>query len=183
MGVMRTEVRGYELNGDYIVAIMGYNLHNGSTISKAMLYKCMDEDVFKKFKEKMEHQGGFDSKLDLNVNMYFKGTTFYDSDRDVYCTSTKEALDMIFSYCADLLCGSLSGFNSLFTRWLPNFESCRLDITSSKEGLGTSALIYLYGDKETLDGFSDEVCVPMDKSRFHATTSTFYGYVVFIFNL
>ena len=183
MGVMRTEVRGYELNGDYIVAIMGYNLHNGSTISKAMLYKCMDEDVFKKFKEKMEYQGGFDSKLDLNVNMYFKGTTFYDSDRDVYCTSTKEALDMIFSYCADLLCGSLSGFNSLFTRWLPNFESCRLDITSSKEGLGTNALIYLYGDEETLGGFSDEVCVPMDKSRFHATTSTFYGYVVFTFNL
>lgn len=183
MGVMRTEVRGYELNGDYIVAIMGYNLHNGSTISKAMLYKCMDEGVFKKFKEKMEYQGGFDSKLDLNVNMYFKGTTFYDSDRDVYCTSTKEALDMIFSYCADLLCGSLSGFNSLFTRWLSNFESCRLYITSSKEGLGTSALIYLYGDKETLDGFSDEVCVPMDKTRFHATTSTFYGYVVFKFNL
>lgn len=147
---------------------MGYNLHNGSTISKAMLYKCMDEDVFKKFKEKMEYQGGFDSKLDLNVNMYFNGTTFYDSDRDVYCTSTKEALDMIFSYCADLLCGSLSGFNSLFTRWLSNFESCRLDITSSKEGLGTSALIYLYGDEETLDGFSDEVCVPMDKTRFHS---------------
>lgn len=183
MGVMRTEVRGYELNGDYIVAIMGYNLHNGSTISKAMLYKCMDEDVFKKFKEKMEYQGGFDSIYDLNKNMYSMGTTFYDSDRDVYCTGTKEALDMIFSYCADLLCGSLSGFNSLFTRWLPNFESCRLDITSSKEGLGTSALIYLYGDKETLDGFSDEVCVPMDKSRFHATTSTFYGYVVFTFNL
>lgn len=183
MGVMHTEVRGYELNGDYIVAIMGYNLHNGSTISKAMLYKCMDEDVFKKFKEKMEYQGGFDSIYDLNKNMYSMGTTFYDSDRDVYCTSTKEALDMIFSYCADLLCGSLSGFNSLFTRWLSNFESCRLDITSSKEGLGTSALIYLYGDKETLDGFSDEVCVPMDKTRFHATTSTFYGYVVFTFNL
>ena len=127
-GVLRTEVRGYEINGDYIIAIMGYNLHNGSTISKAMLYKCMDEDVFKKFKEKMEYQGGFDSKLDLNVNMYFNGTTFYDSDRDVYCTSTKEALDMIFSYCADLLCGSLSGFNSLFTRWLPTL-GCRLTIT------------------------------------------------------
>lgn len=121
--------------------------------------------------------------LNVTAKSSFEGTTFYDSDRDVYCTSTKEALDMIFSYCADLLCGSLSGFNSLFTRWLSNFESCRLDITSSKEGLGTSALIYLYGDKETLDGFSDEVCVPMDKTRFHATTSTFYGYVVFTFNL
>lgn len=183
MGIIRTEVLGYEINGDYIVAINCYNIHNGSTIGKSMLYKCMDEDVFNKFKEKMENQGGFDSVYDLNRNMYSCGTTCYNSDKDEYATNTKEALDMIFSYCADSLCGSLSGFNSLFTKWLVSFDSCRLDITSSRDSLNISVLIYLYGDEETLNGFSDEVCYPMDKSRFHATTSIRYGYVVFTFNL
>lgn len=183
MGVIRTEVHGYDINGEYIVAIVCSSLNNGSPIGKALLYKCSDEDVFNAFKEKMENQGGFDSVYDLNKNMYSKGFTCYHSDRDIYCTNTKEALDMIFSYCADSLYGSLSGFNSLFTKWLVDFDSCRLDITSSRDSLGISVLIYLYGDEETLNGFSDEVCYPMDKFRFRATTSTFYGYVVFTFNL
>ena len=158
MGVIRTEVHGYDINGEYIVAIVCSSLNNGSPIGKALLYKCSDEDVFNAFKEKMENQGGFDSVYDLNKNMYSKGFTCYHSDRDIYCTNTKEALDMIFSYCADSLYGSLSGFNSLFTKWLVDFDSCRLDITSSRDSLGISVLIYLYGDEETLNGFSDEVC-------------------------
>lgn len=52
-GVLRTEVRGYEINGEYFVAIIGYNLLKGTTVGKARICKCSDEDVFKKFKEKM----------------------------------------------------------------------------------------------------------------------------------
>lgn len=45
-GVLRTEVRGYEINGDYVVAVIGYNLHKGTTVGKAMLWECSNEDVF-----------------------------------------------------------------------------------------------------------------------------------------
>lgn len=184
MGVMRTEVRGYELNGDYIVAIMGYNLHNGSTISKAMLYKCMDEDVFKKFKEKMEYQGGFDSKLDLNVNMYFEGTTFYDSDRDVYCTSTKEALDMIFSYCADSFCSSLS--RSDITDALGQFDTCRLDIASpNKDGMSIGVVVNLYGESDIVDSFYDTIGTEVNKlgSFYRVVTYPKDGQAIILFNL
>ena len=142
-GVLRTEVRGYEINGDYIVAIIGYNLHKGTTVGKAMLYKCSTEDVFKKFKEKMEHQGGFDSIYDLNKEMYSEGTTYYDSVKDVYCKNTKEALDMIFSYCADSFCSSLS--RSDITKAFSQFDTCRLDISSGAGSMSTGVMINLYG--------------------------------------
>lgn len=34
-GVLRTEVRGYEINGEYFVAIIGYNLLKGTTVGVA----------------------------------------------------------------------------------------------------------------------------------------------------
>lgn len=51
---------------------------------------------------------GMVSSISKNTNMYRSGVTYYDSNRDIYCKNTKEALDMIFSYCADSFCSSLS---------------------------------------------------------------------------
>lgn len=142
-GVLRTEVRGYEINGDYVVAVIGYNLHKGTTVGKAMLWECSNEDVFNKFKEKMENQGGFDSIYDVNTSMYRSGTTYYDSNRDVYCENTKEALDMIFSYCADSFCSGLS--RSDITDAFSQFGACRLDISSGAGSMSTGVMINLYG--------------------------------------
>lgn len=182
-GVLRTEVHGYEINGDYIVAIIGYNLHKGTTVGKAMLYKCSDEDVFNKFKEKMEYQGGFDSIYDLNTSMYQSGTTYYDSNRDVYCKNTKEALDMIFSYCADSFCSSLS--RSDITNVLSQFDTCRLDIASSQGAMSTGVLINLYGgEPSVVDSLYDTIGTEVNKlnSFYRVITYAEDGQLIILFN-
>ena len=182
-GVLRTEVRGYEINGDYIVAIIGYNLHKGTTVGKAMLWECSNEDVFNKFKEKMEHQGGFDSIYDVNTSMYRSGTTYYDSNRDVYCENTKEALDMIFSYCADSFCSSLS--RSDITDAFSQFGTCRLDIASSQDAMSTNVLINLYdGEPGIVDSMYDTIGTKVNKlnSFYRFITYAEDGQAIIIFN-
>lgn len=181
---LRTEVRGYEINGEYFVAIIGYNLHKGTTVGKARICKCSDEDVFKKFKEKMENQGGFDSIYDLNTNMYRSGVTYYDSNRDIYCKNTKEALDMIFSYCTDSFCSSLS--RSDITNALGQFDTCRLDIASpNKDGMSTSVAVYLYGESDIVDSFYDTFGTEVNKigSFYRVVTYPKYGQAIILFNL
>ena len=182
-GVLRTEVRGYEINGDYVVAVIGYNLHKGTTVGKAMLWECSDEDVFNKFKEKMEHQGGFDSIYDVNTSMYRSGTTYYDSNRDVYCENTKEALDMIFSYCADSFCSSLS--RSDIADAFSQFETCRLDISSSQDAISTSVLINLYGGEPGIvDSMYDTIGTKVNKlnSFYRFITYAEDGQAIILFN-
>lgn len=182
-GVLLTEVRGYEINGEYFVAIIGYNLHKGTTVGKAMLWECSNEDVFNKFKEKMEHQGGFDSIYDLNTSMYRCGTTYYDSNRDVYCKNTKEALDMIFTYCADSFCSSLS--RSDIIEAFSQFETCRLDISSSQDAMSTSVLINLYGGKsEVVDSLYNTVGIKVNSlgSFYRVITYPKDGQVIILFN-
>ena len=181
--ILRTEVRGYEINGDYIVAVIGYNLHKGTTVGKAMLWECSNEDVFNKFKEKMEHQGGFDSIYDVNTSMYRSGTTYYDSNRDVYCENTKEALDMIFSYCADSFCSSLS--RSDITDAFSQFGTCRLDISSSQDAMSTSVLINLYdGEPGIVDSMYDTIGTKVNKlnSFYRFITYAEDGQAVILFN-
>lgn len=183
-GVLRTEVHGYEINGEYFVAIIGYNLLKGTTVGKARICKCSDEDVFKKFKEKMENQGGFDSIYDLNTNMYRSGVTYYDSNRDIYCKNTKEALDMIFSYCADSFCSSLS--RSDITDALCQFDTCRLDIASpNKDGMSTSVVVNLYGESDIVDSFYDTIGTEVNKigSFYRVVTYPKDGQVIILFNL
>ena len=180
---LRTEVRGYEINGDYVVAVIGYNLHKGTTVGKAMLWECSNEDVFNKFKEKMEHQGGFDSIYDVNTSMYRSGTTYYDSNRDVYCENTKEALDMIFSYCADSLCSSLS--RSDIAEAFSQFGTCRLDISSSQDAMSTSVLINLYGGEPGIvDSMYDTIGTKVNKlnSFYRFITYAEDGQAIIIFN-
>lgn len=182
-GVLRTEVRGYEINGDYVVAVIGYNLHKGTTVGKAMLWECSNEDVFNKFKEKMEHQGGFDSIYDVNTSMYRSGTTYYDSNRDVYCENTKEALDMIFSYCADSFCSSLS--RSDIADAFSQFETCRLDISSSQDAISTSVLINLYGGEPGIvDSMYDTIGTKVNKlnSFYRFITYAEDGQAIILFN-
>lgn len=181
--ILRTEVRGYEINGDYFVAVIGYNLHKGTTIGKAMLWECSNEDVFNKFKEKMEHQGGFDSTYDVNTSMYRSGTTYYDSNRDVYCENTKEALDMIFSYCADSFCSSLS--MSDITEAFSQFGTCRLDIASSQDAMSTNVLINLYGGEPGIvDSMYDIIGTKVNKlnSFYRFITYAEDGQAIIIFN-
>nr|DAY36536.1 MAG TPA: hypothetical protein [Bacteriophage sp.] len=181
--ILRTEVRGYEINGDYVVAVIGYNLHKGTTVGKAMLWECSNEDVFNKFKEKMEHQGGFDSIYDVNTSMYRSGTTYYDSNRDVYCENTKEALDMIFSYCADSFCSSLS--RSDIIEAFSQFETCRLDIASpNKDGMSTSVVVNLYGESDIVDSFYDTIGTEVNKigSFYRVITYPKDGQVIILFN-
>lgn len=181
--ILRTEVRGYEINGDYIVAVIGYNLHKGTTVGKAMLWECSNEDVFNKFKEKMEHQGGFDSIYDVNTSMYRSGTTYYDSNRDVYCGNTKEALDMIFSYCADSFCSSLS--RSDITEAFSQFGTCRLDISSNQDAMSTSVLINLYGGEPGIvDSMYDTIGTKVNKlnSFYRFITYAEDGQAIIIFN-
>lgn len=181
--VLRTEVRGYEINGDYVVAVIGYNLHKGTTVGKAMLWECSNEDVFNKFKEKMEHQGGFDSIYDVNTSMYRSGTTYYDSNRDVYCENTKEALDMIFSYCADSFCSSLS--RSDITDAFSQFGTCRLDISSSQDAMSTNVLINLYGGEPGIvDSMYDTIGTKVNKlnSFYRFITYAEDGQAIIIFN-
>ena len=181
--ILRTEVRGYEINGDYFVAVIGYNLHKGTTVGKAMLWECSNEDVFNKFKEKMEHQGGFDSTYDVNTSMYRSGTTYYDSNRDVYCENTKEALDMIFSYCADSFCSSLS--RSDITEAFSQFGTCRLDIASSQGAMSTNVLINLYGgDPGIVDSMYDTIGTKVNKlnSFYRFITYAEEGQAIIIFN-
>lgn len=183
-GVLRTEVRGYEISGEYFVAIIGYNLLKGTTVGKARICKCSDEDVFKKFKEKMENQGGFDSIYDLNTNMYRSGVTYYDSNRDIYCKNTKEALDMIFSYCADSFCSSLS--RSDITDALGQFDTCRLDIASpNKDGMSTSVVVNLYGESDIVDSFYDTIGTEVNKlgSFYRVVTCPKDGQAIILFNL
>lgn len=180
---LRTEVRGYEINGDYVVAVIGYNLHKGTTVGKAMLWECSNEDVFNKFKEKMEHQGGFDSTYDVNTSMYRSGTTYYDSNRDVYCENTKEALDMIFSYCADSFCSGLS--RSDITDAFSQFGACRLDISSSQDAMSTSVLINLYGGEPgVVDSLYDTIGTKVNKlnSFYRFITYAEDGQAIIIFN-
>ena len=182
-GFLRTEVRGYEINGDYVVAVIGYNLHKGTTVGKAMLWECSNEDVFNKFKEKMENQGGFDSIYDVNTSMYQSGTTYYDSNRDVYCENTKEALDMIFSYCADSLCSSLS--RSDITDAFSQFGACRLDIASSQGSMSTGVLINLYGGEPGIvDSMYDTIGTKVNKlnSFYRFITYAEDGQAIIIFN-
>lgn len=181
--ILRTEVRGYEINGDYIVAVIGYNLHKGTTVGKAMLWECSNEDVFNKFKEKMEYQGGFDSIYDVNTSMYRSGTTYYDSNRDVYCENTKEALDMIFSYCADSFCSGLS--RSDITDAFSQFGTCRLDISSSQDAMSTSVLINLYGGEPGIvDSMYDTIGTKVNKlnSFYRFITYAEDGQAIIIFN-
>ena len=183
-GVLRTEVRGYEINGDYIVAVIGYNLHKGMTVGKAMLWECSNEDVFNRFKEKMENQGGFDSIYDVNTSMYQRGTTYYDSNRDVYCENTKEALDMIFSYCADSFCSSLS--RSDITEAFIQFEKCRLGIASSQGSMSTIVLINLYGGEPGfVDSMYDTIGTKVNKLnsfyRFITYAEDGQAIIIFIF--
>lgn len=181
--ILRTEVRGYEINGDYVVAVIGYNLHKGTTVGKAMLWECSNEDVFNKFKEKMEHQGGFDSTYDVNTSMYRSGTTYYDSNRDVYCENTKEALDMIFSYCADSFCSGLS--RSDITDAFSQFGTCRLDISSSQDAMSTSVLINLYGGEPGIvDSMYDTIGTKVNKlnSFYRLITYAEDGQAIIIFN-
>lgn len=184
-GVLRTEVHGYEISGEYFVAIIGYNLHKGTTVGKAMLWECSNEDVFNKFKEKMENQGGFDSIYDLNTNMYRSGVTYYDSNRDIYCKNTKEALDMIFSYCADSFCSSLS--RSDITNALGRFDTCRLDIASpNKDGMSTSVVVNLYGgEPEVVDLMYDTIGTKVNKlnSFYRFITYAEDGQAIILFNL
>lgn len=183
-GVLLTEVRGYEINGEYFVAIIGYNLLKGTTVGKARICKCSDEDVFKKFKEKMENQGGFDSIYDLNTNMYRSGVTYYDSNRDIYCKNTKEALDMIFSYCADSFCSSLS--RSDITEAFSQFGTCRLDISSSQDAMSTNVLINLYGGEPGIvDSMYDTIGTKVNKlnSFYRFITYAEDGQAIIIFNL
>lgn len=180
---LRTEVRGYEINGDYVVAVIGYNLHKGTTVGKAMLWECSNEDVFNKFKEKMEHQGGFDSIYDVNTSMYRSGTTYYDSNRDVYCENTKEALDMIFSYCADSFCSSLS--RSDITGAFSQFGTCRLDIASNQDAMSTNVLINLYGGEPGIvDSMYDTIGTKVSKlnSFYRFITYAEDGQAIIIFN-
>lgn len=182
-GVLRTEVRGYEINGDYFVAVIGYNLHKGTTVGKAMLWECSNEDVFNKFKEKMEYQGGFDSTYDVNTSMYRSGTTYYDSNRDVYCENTKEALDMIFSYCADSFCSSLP--RSDITEAFSQFGTCRLDIASSQDAMSTNVLINLYGGEPGIvDSMYDTIGTKVNKlnSFYRFITYAEDGQAIIIFN-
>lgn len=180
---LRTEVRGYEINGDYVVAVIGYNLHKGTTVGKAMLWECSNVDVFNKFKDKMEHQGGFDSIYDVNTSMYRSGTTYYDSNRDVYCENTKEALGMIFSYCADSFCSSLS--RSDIIEAFSQFETCRLDISSSQDAMSTSVLINLYGGKsEVVDSLYNTIGIKVNSlgSFYRVITYPKDGQVIILFN-
>ncbi len=182
-GVLRTEVRGYEINGDYVVAVIGYNLHKGTTVGKAMLWECSNEDVFNKFKEKMENQGGFDSIYDVNTSMYRSGTTYYDSNRDVYCENTKEALDMIFSYCADSFCSGLS--RSDITDAFSQFGACRLDIASRQDAMSTNVLINLYGGEPGIvDSMYDTIGTKVNKlnSFYRFITYAEDGQAIIIFN-
>lgn len=182
-GVLHTEVRGYEINGDYVVAVIGYNLHKGTTVGKAMLWECSNVDVFNKFKEKMEHQGGFDSIYDVNTNMYQSGTTYYDSNRDVYCKNTKEALDMIFSYCADSFCSSLS--RSDITDAFSQFGTCRLDISSNQDSMSTCVLINLYGGEPGIvDSMYDTIGTKVNKlnSFYRFITYAEDGQAIILFN-
>lgn len=181
--ILRTEVRGYEINGDYFVAVIGYNLHKGTTVGKAMLWECSNEDVFNKFKEKMEHQGGFDSTYDVNASMYRSGTTYYDSNRDVYCENTKEALDMIFSYCADSFCSSLS--RSDIAEAFSQFGTCRLDISSSQDAMSTSVLINLYGGEPGIvDSMYDTIGTKVNQlnSFYRFITYAEDGQAIILFN-
>ncbi len=181
--ILRTEVRGYEINGDYVVAVIGYNLHKGTTVGKAMLWECSNEDVFNKFKEKMENQGGFDSIYDVNTSMYRSGTTYYDSNRDVYCENTKEALDMIFSYCADSFCSSLS--RSDITDAFSQFGTCRLDISSNQDSMSTSVLINLYdGEPGIVDSMYDTIGTKVNSlgSFYRFITYAEDGQAIIIFN-
>lgn len=182
--ILRTEVRGYEINGDYVVAVIGYNLHKGTTVGKAMLWECSNEDVFNKFKEKMEHQGGFDSIYDVNTSMYRSGTTYYDSNRDVYCENTKEALDMIFSYCADSFCSGLS--RSDITDAFSQFGTCRLDISSSQDAMSTSVVVYLYGgEPSVVDSLYDTIGTKVNSlgSFYRIITYAEDGQLIILFNL
>ena len=182
--VLRTEVRGYDINGKYIIAIIGYNLHKGTTVGKAMLWECSNEDVFNKFKEKMEYQGGFDSIYDLNTSMYRCGTTYYDSNRDVYCENTKEALDMIFTYCTDSFCSSLS--RSDITKALSQFGTCRLDIASNIDTMSTSVIINLYGgESDVVDSLYDTIGTEVNKlgSFYRVITYPKEGQLIILFNL
>ena len=138
----------------------------------------------KKFKEKMENQGGFDSIYDLNTNMFRSGVTYYDSNRDIYCKNTKEALDMIFSYCADSFCSSLS--RSDITDALGQFDTCRLDIASpNKDGMSTSVVVYLYGESDIVDSFYGTIGTEVNKlgSFYRVVTYPKDGQAIILFNL
>lgn len=175
-GSVKTEVKGYNKDGTFYVAITFYNLHTMGYVGKTLLYECSTEDVFNAFKTKIEYQGGFDSVYDTNKEMYSRGVTYYDSNKDMYCTSKDEAIDMIFSYCADSLKNNLSALKE----HINSFDKCLLFFTTSSEGMSTGITLYLYGKSDVVENFSRDI----KQSKFYNFVSRSRdGMVMFIFNL
>lgn len=91
---------------------------------------------------------------------------------------------MIFSYCADSFCSSLS--RSDITDALGQFDTCRLDIASpNKDGMSTGVVVYLYGESDIVDSFYDTIGTEVNKigSFYRVITYPKDGQAIILFNL
>lgn len=177
------EVNGYNVDGEFYYSITFFY---GSAVSrplgKTLLYKCDSEEVFKAFGDIIKKHG-FTSTSDIPNTMFKRGSVYYNVKTDEFIDDKDKVVDIIFSYCSDILVKDLVKSGNGDAKSVLNkfnvLHSGHFSVITAESSIATSINLLLYADREILQEFYDDVCAKLPKTNYKVGLSS-YGFIQFV---
>lgn len=178
------EVNGYNVDGEFYYSITFFY---GSAVlrplGKTLLYKCDSEEVFKAFGDSIKKHG-FTSTSDIPNTMFKRGSVYYNVKTDEFIDDKDKVVDIIFSYCSDILVKDLVKSGNGDAKSVLNkfnlLRSGHFSIITAESSIATNINLLLYADKEILQEFYDDVCSKLPKSNYKVFLTS-HGFIQIVF--
>ena len=178
------EVNGYNVDGEFYYSITFFY---GSAVlrplGKTLLYKCDSEEVFEAFGDSIKKHG-FTSTSDIPNTMFKRGSVYYNVKTDEFIDDKDKVVDIIFSYCSDILVKDLVKYGNGDSKSVLNkfnvLHRGHFSIITAESSIATNINLLLYADKEILQEFYDDVCSKLPNSNYKVFLTS-HGFIQIVF--
>lgn len=115
--------------------------------------------------------------------MFKRGSVYYNVKTDEFIDDKDKVVDIIFSYCSDILVKDLVKSGNGDAKSVLNkfnvLHSGHFSVITAESSIATSINLLLYADREILQEFYDDVCAKLPKTNYKVGLSS-YGFIQFV---
>lgn len=171
------EVNGYKVDDEFYYGITFLYGSVLRPLGKTLLYKCDNEEAFKAYGDSIKKHG-FTSTGDIPKTMYKRGLVYYNIGEDEFLDDKDKVVDIIFSYCSDILVKDLVKYGKGNAKSVLSefsvFDSAKFDVHTPETGVATHVSLLLYSkDNATLQSFYDDILSKLPTSKYSIMISAY----------